>query len=56
MGKMLASLLSSAVPEVGTVVDDFRVTDTDGKTLVLSEMLAAGPVVVAFFPKAFTPG
>jgi peroxiredoxin Q/BCP len=53
---ILASLLSAAVPEVGTVVEDFEVTDTEGNVLVLSKMVATGPVVVAFFPKAFTPG
>jgi peroxiredoxin Q/BCP len=53
---ILASLLTSAVPEVGTVIKDFEVTDTEGKKLVLSKMLEVGPVVVAFFPKAFTGG
>ena len=53
---ILTGLLTSAVPEVGTVVQDFSVTDTAGTRLVLSEMVEVGPVVVAFFPKAFTYG
>ena len=30
--------------------------DADGNAFALSELLAKGPVIVAFFPKAFTPG
>ena len=30
--------------------------DTEGNRYVLSEMVTKGPVIVAFFPKAFTPG
>lgn len=38
------------------IAPDFEVTDTEGTRLVLSELVADGPVIVAFFPKAFTPG
>jgi thioredoxin-dependent peroxiredoxin len=34
----------------------FTVTDTDGTEHRLEEMLQRGSVVLAFFPKAFTPG
>jgi peroxiredoxin len=54
--QMLTGFLNPAVPEIGTVIEDFTVTDTDGKELVLSGLVGLGPVVVAFFPKAFTPG
>ena len=39
----------------GDVAPDFEATDTDGNTFKLSELLEAGPVVLTFYPKAFTP-
>ena len=53
---LVTGLFSSAVPQVGDTAPDFTVTDTDGKAHTLSEMVKTGPVIVAFFPKAFTPG
>ena len=53
---LLAGLFASATPQVGQVVPDFTATDTEGRPLRLSELVARGPVVVAFFPKAFTGG
>jgi len=41
---------------VGSVAPDFTATDTDGQMRTLSEMVKKGPVVLAFFPKAFTSG
>ena len=35
---------------------DFTLDDTEGKPVTLSEMLKEGPVILAFFPKAFTGG
>ena len=35
---------------------DFTLNDTEGKPVTLSEMLKDGPVILAFFPKAFTGG
>lgn len=35
---------------------DFTLSDTDGKPVSLHELLARGPVLLAFFPKAFTAG
>ena len=42
--------------KVGDRVDDFEATDQHGATRRLSELLGAGPVVLYFYPKAFTPG
>lgn len=52
-------VLSAAVmstPGVGDIAPDFSVTDTDGVTWNLDKMVERGPVLVAFFPKAFTGG
>lgn len=46
----------AAAPKVGEVAPDFTVTDVDGVELTLSKLVERGPVVLAFFPKAFTPG
>jgi len=43
-------------PAVGDTAPDFDVTDTDGNRHKLSEMVEGGAVILAFFPKAFTPG
>lgn len=48
--------LFAAMPAVGDVAPDFTVTDVDGVELALSKLTEQGPVVLAFFPKAFTPG
>lgn len=53
---MLSGLLSGDVPKVGDTAPDFTATDTEGQTWTLAEMVKTGPVVLAFFPKAFTPG
>ncbi len=45
-----------AIPKTGDIAPEFSVEDTDGNTHCLSEMVAKGPVILAFFPKAFTPG
>ena len=50
------SLLLSAAPEVGSVAPDFTVKDIDGNELTLSKLVERGPVVLAFFPRAFTAG
>lgn len=53
---VLASLLLGAAPKVGELAPDFTVHDTDGKSHTLSAMVKDGPVILAFFPKAFTSG
>jgi peroxiredoxin len=46
----------SATPNVGDVAPDFTVKDIDGNELTLSKLVEAGPVILAFFPKARTSG
>ena len=55
MGLLLMALLASS-PEVGGVAPDFTVKDVDGVELSLSKLTEQGKVVLAFYPKAFTPG
>lgn len=38
------------------VVEDFSATDQNGKPIRLSDLLAGGPLVLFFYPKAMTPG
>lgn len=45
-----------AIPSIGDTAPGFTVTDTEGNTLQLSALVEQGPVILAFFPKAFTPG
>lgn len=51
-----ALLVLAASPAVGDVAPDFTVKDVAGRELTLSKLVERGPVVVAFYPKAFTPG
>lgn len=37
-------------------IPDFSATLADGRTMQLSDLLADGPIVLFFYPKAFTPG
>lgn len=53
---LVTGLFSSAIPQAGETAPDFTVTDTDGKQLTLSQLVKQGPVILAFFPKAFTGG
>jgi peroxiredoxin len=53
---MLSSLILAASPQVGDRAPDFSITDIEGKPFVLRERLQRGPVILAFFPKAFTGG
>ena len=41
---------------LGTSAPPFALPDTDGRPVTLSAMLANGPVILAFYPAAFTPG
>ncbi len=54
--KILTAALAASAPKVGDLAPEFTVQDTDGKTHQLSKMLEKGPVILAFFPRAFTPG
>ena len=42
--------------KVNDRVEDFSSVDQDGKTVWLSELLASGPLVLFFYPKAMTAG
>ncbi len=53
---VIAMLLGSAALKVGDRAPDFTLPDTEGNPVTLSRLLAAGPVILAFYPKAFTPG
>lgn len=53
---LIAMLLGSAALKVGDRAPDFTLPDTDGKPVRLSALLERGPVILAFFVKAFTPG
>ncbi len=53
---LLAMLLGSAALKVGDAAPPFTLPDTDGKPVSLAKLLDEGPVILAFFPKAFTGG
>ena len=53
---LILGILMSAPPKVGQKAPDFEAVNSAGQTLKLSELAKKGPVIVAFFPKAFTPG
>lgn len=52
----LAMLLGATTLKVGDPAPDFTLNDQDGKPVRLSKALETGPVILAFYPKAFTPG
>lgn len=53
---LLAMLLGSAAVKVGDRAPDFTLPDTAGAPVTLSKLLESGPVILAFYPKAFTSG
>ncbi len=53
---LLAMLLGTAALKVGDRAPDFTLPDTTGEPVRLSSLLARGPVILAFYPKAFTSG
>jgi peroxiredoxin Q/BCP len=49
--------LGSAAPVVvGQRAPDFSLTDSEGKTVTLGQLISRGTVLLAFFPRAFTGG
>jgi peroxiredoxin Q/BCP len=57
VGFALASAGASAAElKVGDPAPDFKLPGSDGKTYQLSDFEGRQPVVVAWFPKAFTGG
>ncbi len=53
---LLAALLGAAPIKVGDRAPDFTLVDTEGRNVTLSRLLEEGPVILYFFPKAFTSG
>ncbi len=67
IGVLAAAALAIAAPalaqddaqvelKVGDAAPDFSLPGSDGKTYTLSQFKGKQPVVIAFFPKAFTGG
>ena len=52
----LALAASPVTLKVGDAAPPFTVQDAEGLSHTLGDMLKTGPVVLAFFPKAFTAG
>ncbi len=53
---LLAALLGATPIKIGDKAPDFTLVDTDGRSVTLSRLLRDGPVILYFFPKAFTSG
>jgi thioredoxin-dependent peroxiredoxin len=53
---LLAMLLGSTAVKVGDKAPEFTLPDTAGSPVALSKLLESGPVILAFYPKAFTSG
>ena len=48
--------MSASALEVGDKAPDFSLQGSDGNTYTLSQFNGEKPVVISFFPKAFTGG
>ncbi len=55
-GAVLADEAPTQSLEEGMQAPDWTLPGSDGKTHALADLLKEGPVVLAWFPKAFTPG
>jgi peroxiredoxin Q/BCP len=53
---LTAAGTGAAELKVGDAAPDFKLQGSDGKTYQLSDFAGQKPVVVAWFPKAFTGG
>lgn len=53
---VLVAATTLVTPKVGDIAPDFKTRDIDGNEVSLSKLTEQGPVLLAFFPKAFTPG
>jgi thioredoxin-dependent peroxiredoxin len=53
---LLALLLGSSPLRIGDRAPEFTLPDTDGNPVSLSKLLQNGPVILAFYVKAFTSG
>ena len=50
------SAYGAASPNVGDPAPDFQLMGSDGNSYTISQFKGVKPVVIAFFPKAFTGG
>lgn len=48
--------MAEGMPKVGDRAPDFTLAGSDGKSYALSDFVGEREVVLAWFPKAFTPG
>ncbi len=53
---LLGQATGSTTLKVGDTPPDFTLPSTDGGKVHLADLLGKGPVVLAFFPAAFTGG
>jgi len=53
---LLLGTSATAEPKVGETAPDFTLHGTDGALYKLSDQVGKRGVVLAWFPKAFTPG
>ena len=51
-----APLSAAAGPDVGDKAPDFTLQGSDGSRVELEQFLGKRDLVLAWFPKAFTPG
>ena len=51
-----AGAAGATQPEVGSKAPDFTLQSSDGQTVSLGQFLGKRDLVLAWFPKAFTPG
>jgi peroxiredoxin Q/BCP len=56
MTNALLALVLAAGLKAGDQAPNFTLPDTEGKPVTLSKLLEQGPVILAFYPKAFTSG
>ncbi len=56
LGLLAPAAEAAEAPEVGEAAPDFSLQGSDGKTYTLSQFRGKQGVVIAWFPKAFTPG
>ena len=53
---LILPLSTIGAPMVGDPAPDFNIKGSDGNSYSLSQFKGEKPVVIAFFPKAFTGG
>ncbi len=53
---LLCSVVAQAAPQVGEMAPDFTLVGSDGESYSMAQFRGKRPVVIAFFPKAFTGG